>query len=63
MKQKMQRFGKKKHFHWTGDLYFILINLSKTYSNELLEYIVPLLNSSCNTNVTRIQLHNHTQYM
>ncbi len=54
---------KKEHFHWTDDLDFIFINLLETYSNALLEYIVQLLNSSCNTNVTRIQMHNHTQYM
>jgi hypothetical protein len=62
MKQKMQTFVKKK-FHWTDDLDFILISLLETYSNELLKYTIQLLNSSCNTNVTKIQVHNHTQYM
>jgi hypothetical protein len=54
---------KKKHFHWTDALDFILINLLETYSSALLKYIVQLLNSSCNINVTRIQMHNHIQYM
>jgi hypothetical protein len=33
MKQEMQTFAKKLHFHWNDDSNFILINLLDTYLN------------------------------
>ncbi len=50
MKQEMQTLAQKIHFNWNGDLYCVLIKLLETYSNAPLEYIVQLLNSSCNIN-------------
>jgi hypothetical protein len=59
IKQEVQTFAKKMCFHWNDDLDCVLIKLLKTYSNALLEYIVQLFNSSCNTNVLKNQIHNH----
>jgi hypothetical protein len=63
MKQEMQTLAQKMHFNWNDDLDCVLIKLLETYSNAPLEYIVQLFNSSCNTNVTKTQVHNHIQYM
>jgi hypothetical protein len=63
MKQEMQTLAQKICFNWNGDLDFVLLKLLETYSNAPLEYIVQLFNSSCNTNCTKTQVHNHIQYM
>jgi hypothetical protein len=61
--KQVQTLAKKIHFHWNDDLDCVLIKLLETYSNTPLECIVQLFNSSCNTNVTKSQVHNHIQYM
>jgi hypothetical protein len=58
MKQEMQTFARNLNFHWNDDPIFILINLLETYLNALLQYIFQLFNWSCNTNVTKNQVHN-----
>jgi hypothetical protein len=63
MKQEMQTLAQKKRFNWNDDLDCVLIKLLETYSNAPLEYNVQPFNSSCNTNVTKTQVHNHIQYM
>jgi hypothetical protein len=63
MKREMQTLAQKICFNWNDDLNCILTKLLETYSNAPLEYIVQLYNLSSNTSVTKIQVHNHIQYM
>jgi hypothetical protein len=59
IQQEVETLVKKICFHWNDDLDCVLINILETYSNPPLKYIVQLFISSCNTNVTKNQVHNH----